>query len=88
MNGQDARVLGALSAGDGDYFDYLRTVAAELDMPHREVRVRVRRLARKGYARIEHLFNDTDGLTAGSTYVTTREGQRILAIYRSLRDAS
>lgn len=85
LNAADALVLGALSDGGGDYFDYLRVVADRIGMPHREVRVRCRRLVRKGFARLEHLFSEDDGLTAGSTYVTTRQGKHIIKLYREMR---
>lgn len=78
VNAKDRLVLEALSPGDGDYFMYLRAIANEIDMPHREVRIRSRRLTRNGLARLEHLFDDGTGLTAGSTYVTTQAGRLAL----------
>ncbi len=60
----------------GDYWPYLKTLATELEMPHRDVRNAARALARKGLARVEHLFDEATALTAGSTYIITAEGHQ------------
>lgn len=79
MSPRQRAVLAALADDRDGYYPYLRTVAEEIGVPHRDVRNAARALARHGYAKIEHLFNDTDGLTAGSTYVRTAAGRVVLA---------
>lgn len=86
MSARQRVVLAALSDERGDYFTYMRVVAEEVEMPPRDVRNAARALARKGYARIEHLFDDMTAMTAGSTYVRTVEGNRALAQMGALDD--
>lgn len=76
LSDRQRRVLAALSDA-GEWSEYLTSIASRIDMPHRDVRNAARALTRKGLARREHLFDEATALTAGSTYVRTREGARI-----------
>ena len=82
------RQMVVLRRFDWDYgsesWPYLSTVAKELEMTHGDVRNAARARARKGFVRVQLLFDD-NGYTAGSTYIITEAGH--LALEEKVADA-
>ena len=79
-----ARILAALK-GTGDdpagvgWFYYIDVIAEEAGVTRREARIAVRALTRMGFARLERIFDDGTGLTAGSGYGITLKGAEAAA---------
>lgn len=74
MSPRQQCVLAALGGERDEWWPFLRTVAEESGLSHRDARNAARALARMGFARLVQVFNEADGLTAGSTYVRTAAG--------------
>lgn len=75
---QEAKALTAMVAlcsGERGYGVFMRAIGRHTKLTKAQVRRAVRSLARKGYAEyIRGLFNEDDGLLAGSGYGLTAAG--------------
>ena len=81
MNDKDQSILRFLASGGSSwepwYFPF-KPICQQTGMDRKEVRRRVRRLARNGYAEFCSGLWSEDGMPAGSGYCITKAGREFL----------